>query len=376
LRRLTGRTALYGTWLGTWISFVNLRPLSLLRPAAILAFAGAVAMFMISTREELRARDVDAPVPLVEVLTVSRGPVPVTVTAHGNVRAARQLTLAAQVSGRILWKSERFEPGVIVGDGEPLLRIDDTDYRLALAEARQALASAELSLADARALRQAARVDEAEAAVAAAQARIARAERDLANTEVTAPYAAIIDTQLVELGQFISVGTQLGRVLGTDRAEVRLPITQQDIGFIDPELQRPVVLSTTVGGDTLAWEGTLRRIEGRVDDQTRVFPVIVSVAEPQNLALHRQPLPFGLFVKAEIPGREMMDAALIPQASLHGDSDVFLFENGALTRRTVHVARLADGKVLVTDGLADGDRVVTTRLDLMYEGMQVALLDD
>jgi multidrug resistance efflux pump len=107
--------------------------------------------------------------------------------------------------------------------GEPLLRIDPTDYELALAEARQALATAELSLADAKALRQAARVDEAKAAVAAAKARIARAERDLDSTEISAPYNAVIDEQRVELGQFINAGTAVGRVLGADKAEVRLP---------------------------------------------------------------------------------------------------------------------------------------------------------
>ena len=90
---------------------------------------------------------------------------------------------------------QQVEPGVVVEAGEPLLRIDRTDYELALAEARQALASAELALADAKALRQSARIHEAEATVAAARARIARAERDLTNTEITAPYRAVIDEQ-------------------------------------------------------------------------------------------------------------------------------------------------------------------------------------
>ena len=185
------------------------RLISLIRPLAILAIALLVAVFMVKSRPQLEARSVTIPPPIVSVQTVVKGEQSVSVVAHGNVTAWRQLELTAQVVGEVLWKSERFEPGVVVEEGEPLLRIDPTDYELALAEAKQALSSAKLSLAEAKSLRQAARVEEAEASVAAAEVRILRAKRDLENTEIAAPYAAVVDEQTVELGQFISVGTRL-----------------------------------------------------------------------------------------------------------------------------------------------------------------------
>ena len=351
------------------------RLLGLARPLLILAVAAAVAVFMIKSRPQLEARNVATPPPLVAVQPVRLGTVPVTIVAHGNVTAWRELELAAQVSGRILWQSPTFEPGVVVEAGEPLLRIDPTDYELALAEARQALASAELALADAKALRQSARIDEAEATVAAAQARIARAERDLANTEITAPYRAVIDEQRVELGQFISAGTAVGRILGADRAEVRLPIPPQDIAFIDGAAATPVALFAEGSTREARWRGELVRIEARLDSETRVVPVVVEVEDPLDDSRHGQPLPFGLFVRAEIPGQPVAGAVELPQDALHGEA-VFLFVDGALERRPVTVARMSDGRALVTEGLADGDRVVTTRLDLMFDGMAVALLDD
>jgi RND family efflux transporter MFP subunit len=334
-----------------------------------------VAFVMIGSRKPLEARSVDMPLPLVAVQTVRKDTLPVTVVAHGNVRAWRQLELAAQVTGRILWQSPSFEPGMLVDAGEPLLRIDPTDYELALAEAKQALASAELSLADARALRQSARVDEAQATVDAARARIARAERDLRNTEISAPYAAVIDEQRVEVGQFIAAGTAVGRILGAEKAEVRLPVPPQDIGFINIDSDAPVGLYSESGVRERRWEGRLARIEARVDEQTRVFPVVVEVEEPLNVNRHGHPLPFGLFVRAEIAGGSLTDAVRIPQSALHGDDDVFLFVDGQLQRRSVTVGRIGDGNALVTAGLEDGDRVVITRLDLMFEGMQVALID-
>lgn len=352
------------------------RILAFARPIGILAAAVLIAIFMVKSKPQLQARSVEQPLPPVSIQEVQRATIPVTITAYGNVRAWRELDVTAQLSGRIVWQSAAFEPGKQVAEGEPLLRIDPTDYELALAEAKQALASAEISLADAKALRQAAREEEARAAVAAAKARIARAQRDLDSTELAAPFNAVIDEQLVEPGQFISTGTRVGRVLGADRAEIRLPIPPQDIGFIRTASDNRVVVAANLGNQEYRWSGRLARIEARVDEQTRVFPVVVEVDSPLNTDIHGEPLPFGVFVRAEITGGAVDNAVLIPQSALHGENDVFLLSNGSLERRSVEVARIANGQALVTAGLANGEQVVTTRLDLMFAGMQVAPLND
>jgi len=352
------------------------RFLHLLRPAAILAFAGLVAFLMLKNKPEVASRPVSAPLPSVEITAVELGEVPVTVTAYGNVIARRSLDLVAEVGGRILLKSDAFEPGKVVDAGDALLRIDATDYELALAEARQALTTARIGLADAKALSQAARVDEAEATVAAAEARVTRARRDLANTKIAAPYRAVIDEQLVEEGQFVTVGSRLGRILGADRAEVRLSIAPQDIAFVDAAVGGRVRLATDDSAGAATWDGRLARVEARLDPQTRVFPVVVEVDDPLDTQRHGTPLRYGQFVRAQIAGGTVADAVVLPQAALHGDDDVFLLDEGSLLRRSVTVARISDGGALITGGLETGDRVVTTRLDLMFEGMEVALRDD
>jgi RND family efflux transporter MFP subunit len=352
------------------------RLLSLLRPLAILAVAAVIAVLMLRSKPEIQPRQVEVPLPIVDAQTVDLANVPVTVVAYGNVTARRKLDLTAQVGGRILWQSESFEPGEIVDEGEVLLRIDATDYELALAEARQSLTSARLSLADAKALRQAARVDEAEATVAAAEARIARAERDLANTQIIAPYRAVIDEQLVEAGQFISIGTRLGRILGADRAEIRLSIPPQDIGFVDAARDGSVRILSSAENSNGEWDGSVARVEARLDAETRVFPVVVEVQDPLNAERHGSALRFGQFVRAEISGGRVPGSVILPQAALHGDNDVFLLSDGRLSRRSVDVARISDGGALVIGGLNPGEQVVTTRLDLMFEGMAVSLRDD
>ncbi|WP_414979272.1 efflux RND transporter periplasmic adaptor subunit [Congregibacter sp.] len=351
------------------------RLISFVRPLAILAVALVIAVLMVKSRPQIEARSVSIPPPIVTVQTVAKAELPVTVVAYGNVTAWQQLELTAQVGGRVLWKSPLFEPGVVVQAGEPLLRIDPTDYELALAEARQTLSTAKLSLADAKSLRQAARVEEAEASVVAAQARITRAERDLKNTEIIAPYLAVIDEQSVELGQFISVAARLGRILGANKAEVRLPLPPQDVRFIRDVDAAGVTLYSESAGHMLSWRGRVSRIEARIDTQTRSFPVVVEIENPLDEALHQAPMRFGLFVRAEITGGTVPGAVLLPQSALHGDNDVFVYLNGELQRRSVTVVRVSAEGALVTAGLSEGEQVVITRLELMFEGMEVAVSD-
>jgi RND family efflux transporter MFP subunit len=351
------------------------RILGLARPLAILAVAVLIALFMINSRPALQARSIDVPLPAVAVQVVSKSALPVTVIAHGNVQAWRELDLTAEVGGRIISRSPDFEPGVVVAAGETLLRIDPINYELALAEAKQALATAEISLADAKALRQAARQDEAKASVAAAKARIARAQRDLDSTRISVPFNVVIDERRVELGQFVNAGTSLGRVLGADKAEIRLPIPPQDIGFVSRAAGTRVTLYADLGSTEKSWPATLTRIEARIDELTRVYPVVVEIESPLDADRYGTPLPFGAFVRAEITGYELADAILVPQSALHGDNDVFLLVDGALVRRKVKVSRISSGNALIVGGLEDGDEVVTTRLDLMFQGMQVARIN-
>jgi multidrug efflux pump subunit AcrA (membrane-fusion protein) len=214
------------------------RVIALARPLLIIAAGAAVAFVMIGSRKPLEARSIDVPLPAVAVQVVSKSALPVTVIAHGNVRPGVSLISPPRwadassgnhpPSNPACWSRRRNACCALI-----------PDYELALAEAKQALATAEISLADAKALRQAARQDEARHPLHAAKARIARAQRDLRqHAHQRALQRAVIDEQRVELGQFMNAGTHLGRVLGADKAEIRLPIPPQDIG-LSAALQAP-----------------------------------------------------------------------------------------------------------------------------------------
>ena len=204
---------------------------------------------------------------------------------------------------------------------------------------------------------------------------VAKAEQDLAYTDVRAPFNAIIDRQMVEPGQFINTGQTVAHLLSSDAAEVTLPVSAAESGFLDASTTDKVELSATIGATTWTWSASLLRIESRVDRETRVVPVVAEVHAPYDSNAHARTLPLGLFVEALIPGKPVASAVRLPSSALQSDDSVFVLVDNSLRRRPVTIAHRGGDTIVVSDGLASGDRVVTTRLEVMFEGMKVEPID-
>jgi RND family efflux transporter MFP subunit len=353
---------------------MRLPGLRLILPLLVLCGALAVAWLMIASREDLPRKPTEVALPVIEVQRVEPGPVRVSVRSQGTVAPRQETALVSEVSGRIIRVSPRFLVGALVGEGEELLQIDPIDYEVAVSEAKSALASARLTLADATVLRKSASIEDAKARVEAAGQRLRQAEADRGNTIVRAPFAAVVDSRAADLGQYVTVGSPLTRLLGTERVEVRLPVLAADLPFLQPDAgtgPAAVLLEARFGDTTVQWRGRVARIENRVDAQTRVFYLVAAVDAPYDRSVHPQPLVVGLFVKAHIEAGPIAHAVRLPRSALHDGSWVFVVEDERLRRREVGVVRVEDDSVIIDSGLAAGDAVALSRLDLMVEGMPV-----
>ena len=350
----------------------------LLLPLLILAGAAAIALLMIKSRPELPRREAVASIPVVEVMAVEPGPVETIVHSRGTVAARTDIELVSEVSGRIIWVAPELLEGSAVKQGTPLLRIDPIDYEVALSTARAAVASAELSLAEVQVVVMRAAIGEAEAQLRAARDRLRQAEADLANTEIVAPFDAIIDIKRIDLGQYVQAGSGLMRLLGTGSVEVRLPLLASDIPFVgygqSADGSWPMATLISRFGDIeYTWQARLVRLEQRVDEQTRVFFMVAEVEAPYDQAKHPWPLSVGLFVEARIRGQEIPQAVRLPRSALHDGDAVFVLKEGSMRKRGVTVVRRERDSVIVGEGLFGGDQVILSRLDLMVDGMQVAV---
>jgi multidrug efflux pump subunit AcrA (membrane-fusion protein) len=177
-------------------------------------------------------------------------PVRLTVVTQGEVRPLIEISLTSQVSGRIAEVNPSFTQGGFFEAGETLVRIDDADYRLAatraeaqVAQARQRLlleeAEGELAReewssigqgeASALALREP-QLAEARAQLAAAEASLQEARLNLERTRISAPFAGRVREKSADLGQYVGAGSQLGAVFSTGTAQIRLPMTDAQLG--------------------------------------------------------------------------------------------------------------------------------------------------
>ncbi len=372
------------------------RALRVLLPLLVLALGVAALALLVVFRRRPAPRPPEIPVPVVETVPVHYRPERVTVHAEGAVEAETRTTLVAEVGGRILHVSPRFEDGAFVRAGDLLLEIDPVDWKAALETARATLARAELALVQEKAAAEQARRDwerfgtgdpdplvlhepqlaRARAEVEAARAGVARAERDLDRTRVRAPYDGRVISRNVDVGQVVMPGTALGTLFATDAVLVPLPVPDDELAFLDVPL-RPgdppgprVTLRTRFGGAARSWRGRIVRTGGQVDPRSRMVRLVARVSGPFTPG--RPPLVPGMFVRAEIPGRSFPRAARLPRVALRGGDTVLAVDGESRVRiRHVRVLRRERDTVLVGEGLSEGERVVVTPLEIATDGMRV-----
>ena len=353
---------------------------NVLLPVAIIAAAAALALAMVNSREQLPKREAAVEVPVVRAIEVQPGPVPVRMQSRGIVSPRRTIDLVTEVSGRVTWVDPGFLLGEEVREGQLLLRIDPIDYEVAVSDAEAALASARLSLAEVEVVVRRAAIEEAQARVQAATDRLRQARIDLQNTEIRAPFDAVVDLKQVDLGQYVVTGSPLMRLLSTGVAEVRLPILASDVPFVSYGQDaagewRELTLTASFGTVQHSWQARLARLERRVDEQTRVFFLVAQVDRPYDRALHSHILAMGLFVEASFEGAPIPDAVRLPRSALHNGESVYVVQDGKLYRREVTLFRREGDSVIVGEGLFAGDTVVLSKLDLMVDGMPVQVGD-
>ncbi|OJF68320.1 efflux transporter periplasmic adaptor subunit [Alteromonas sp. V450] len=371
-------------------------------PLLIIIVAFVAAAVMIKSRKPPEQLPVEVPAFLVDAKPIKAEEVSFVVKSQGNVVPKNSTALSSQVSGQLVSLSDAFIAGGTFKKGEILATLEQDDYRtdLKLAEAELAQAQAALQEEIARgkvaeqewlSVRNVAppelglrkpQLAKEQANVKAAEAKLERAKRNLSRTQIKAPYNGIVVERNIDLGQFVTTGATLGTLYSTDTAEVRLPITDSDLMFVDIAGQSkqgaPVALSANVGGVKRTWQGTLIRSEGVLDTQSRVIYAVVEVEDPYNLqASHSAPLRFGQFVEAEITSRQTEKMFVIPRNNLRLDNTVLTVnDEREIEIKDVEVARTTASKVYLRGGLDEGTLVVTSAVPNPFNGMKVRLPGD
>ena len=354
----------------------------------ILIGAIIAAMLLVQMRPEPPKKDIVELAPLVEVLTLENMTVNFEVTSQGTVLPRTETILSAEVSGTITSISPKFIAGGVFERGEVLMRIDPTNYEVAVLQAEALVKQRTIEHEGAKKLRSQGYRAEAElasaaAALATAEADLVRATRNLERTYIRLPYEGMVRSKETDLGQFVNPGSRLGVAFATDNAEVRLPLTDSDLAFVELPDAMDVIRSGAAQGPAVAlhgvqkgqsseWRAQIVRSEGVVDEKSRMTYAVARIEDPYRRHTEGVPLPIGTFVSATIKGSVADNVIRIPRSALRGSDDLLFVDNEDTLRiRKVKIVRSDARYVYVNGGADPGERIVTTALESPVNGMSV-----
>jgi len=331
--------------------------------------------------------------PLIAAYEVQLKNEPLTINSYGVMKPKHQTSLIAQVSGQITDVSAVFSSGGVVKKGDLLAQIDPSDYQASLIEAQASLQRAKAALQEEEARGIVAKAEwkgatsslppalglrkpqlaREQANLRSAEASLARAERNLTRTKIIAPYNALINSRNIDLGQFVSTGSNLGIVSSIDIGEIRLPISSADYSYLTDGDHSEVVLKRLENGVEQQWLAKIVRDEGVIDETSRMIYLVAEIKNPYQAS---PKLKFGTFVDAAVKSAVHNNIAIIP-SHLYREGHVTLISaDRELHQQTVELLKRDKTNVYIANGLNTGDLILETKIEHLYEGMKVRVAGD
>lgn len=406
----------------------------------VAVIAGAIVAMdrLIAAKPERTGRpqfEVILPVQAAKVELADQRPM---VRLFGEIAAARSVDIRASVAGEVMSVNPDLSAGRFVEQGEELFTIDRFDFEAAVAEAEADLKQTDAAIAEndatialektqlafaqnqlefarsdlerAKSLRQGGTltqkevddrellvsqrdqaVDQRQSNIAIAQARLAqqlagrqrqelalqRAERDLANTVVTAPFSGVVRTSNVEIGRIISSNDVTVSMYDDKALDVRFTLTDAQYGRIatdsDPLIGREVDLVWNVGGIDYQYTGRVSRIGADIASERGGVDVFARLADDESVPVQLRP---GAFVEVAVPDRLYPNAARVPETAIFNGDTIYKIVEGQLRAQKIQLAAFDGADAIVSDGLAQGDQVLATRISEIEEGLKVRVVDE
>jgi RND family efflux transporter MFP subunit len=379
--------------------------LRVILPIAIVILAVLGAQILIASRPTVPKISRGDQATFVEVLTAHVQDERAIITAFGTVQAHQQITVQPEVNGLVVQQNPDLVKGGIISEGVALLQIDPRDYQFAVDEEKSSLAKAEFDLkveygnqavaerewkllkpstgeisdlSKQLALRRP-HLKEKQIALKAAKSRLAKARLDLQRTILRAPFNALVLSESVEVGQLVNTQSTIATLVGTDefRAQVSVPIHQLDwITIPGPGTSRGSrvrIIRDSDKQDTVIRHGRVKELLGDVTQNGRMAQVLISIDDPLDLnpgKATRRPLLLGEYVRVEIEGPLLHDVVVLPRHTIREGNRVWVkTQDNQLEIRPVDIMLSRKDSVLISQGVAEGDQIITSQLPAAIPGL-------
>lgn len=369
-------------------------------PVAAVLAAFAVYYFYFARQSQVQGPKAEVRVPLVNIAPARAESMNIPLHTRGTVTPSTQIHLVSEVSGQIIEISPNFSAGGFFKRGELLVRVNTLEYDVMIKRADAAKAQAYQAYLQAKAERKARSIGyaqqentlanfemqerQAQAHYNAASAELEAVKKQRERTTVRAPFDGRVLTAMLNIGQVLRPGTQMGVIYAVDVAEVRLPLSDRQLGLVnvpgrlsgEEAAELPEVLFTEeFAGKTFTWKGQVVRTEGGVDERNRLLYVVAHVPDPYGIDLTqpgRPELVAGSFVEAKIAGRKFERVFAIPRKALRNGNEVWVVsDDSRLSKREVGILHKEKDTAYISTGIDDGEQVVLNQMDIAVEGMRV-----
>ena len=371
---------------------VNDRPVRPVRTRRWVIIIGAVLLLLVAAIwgfNAFRAKMIaqffanNKPPPVsVSVSEAKLETLPRLLTGIGDLAAVNQVDVSPDVSGRVM--KILFEPGALVKKGDPLVQLFDDPEQSDLASFKAQAVAANLALDRAKALvaKQAgtqATLDQAQAAADQANAAVTKTDTVISQKLVRAPFDGRLGVRRMNLGQYLSAGTQIVSLTNLSQVYLNFTLTEKDRAELNVGQVVRIKVDAYPGR---IFEGKITTIEPQINADTRNVRVQATLDNPDEV------LKPGMFASTTVvlsPGPPVL---VLPETAvdytLYGDSVYRIVEKKndkgetgfAVERLAVRTGNRLDGKVVIANGLNAGDRVVAVGQLKLQPGSAVTLSSD
>jgi len=318
----------------------------------------------------------------VNVATAKSEVIPNLLTAVGDLAAVHQVNVTSDVNGRIT--EIMFTAGASVKAGTPLVQLFDGPEQgdLASFKAQATVASQQLDRAKQLASRQfgpQATVDTAQAAFDQATAGIAKTEAIISQKLVRAPFDGELGVRKVEVGQYLTAGTQIVSLTDLSMLYLNFTVTEKDSGSLQVGQIVRIKVDAFPGR---TFEGKITTIEPQIATETRNLRVQATIANPDKI------LKPGMFASTTVVLPDKPAVVTVPETAvdytLYGDSVFVIEEKKAddgktslvVNRTFVQTGNRIEGRAEILKGLKPGDRVVALGQLKLQPGSAVTISTD
>lgn len=342
---------------------------------------------------------------LVEVINADWGNHVPVIRTYGVVKPSKTIQLKPRVGGEVIAVSPQFVPGNLISQGQWLIKLDPTDFEIALERARSELTKAESAYAieqgeqiraqkafelvsetiasdnKALILRQP-QLKQAEAEVKTAQAMVKQAEIELQRTVIAMPFSGQILSREANLGSQLTPGNVLADVIGTKTYWIESNIPLSQLAWLaapaSDDEANVVIKNTTAGNQETEHQGKLIQVITRLDEQSRMARVLIEVNDPLGLTSNNQQISSnaliaGTYVETDLPAKTINDSVKLPVQYLRKRDTAWVMKDGKLDIRSVTVLYRDENFAYISEGITEGDKVITTDISAVRQGANVEL---